>query len=169
MNIGRSVRALVTILVIGALVFLASGRFGDRMETVEKVPYSKFLAMVREKPESPILEVTLEKDKIAGEYKKGGKFQTYVPEIFKQTEFLQKELAENNVRFDAQPSHLSDMLQGLLVSVLFPIGILALFWFFILRQAQSGGNQAMAFGRSRAKAVQRERAEGALRGCGRRG
>ena len=65
MNIGRSVRALVTILVIGALVFLASGRFGDRMETVEKVPYSKFLAMVREKPESPILEVTLEKDKIA--------------------------------------------------------------------------------------------------------
>lgn len=144
-------RALVTILVIGALVFLASGRFGDRMETVEKVPYSKFLAMVREKPESPILEVTLEKDKIAGEYKKGGKFQTYVPEIFKQTEFLQKELAENNVRFDAQPSHLSDMLQGLLVSVLFPIGILALFWFFILRQAQSGGNQAMAFGRSRAK------------------
>ena len=39
----------------------------------------------------------------------------------------------------------------MLVSVVLPLGVIFFFWMFFLRQAQSGGNQALSFGRSRAK------------------
>ncbi|NLC58733.1 MAG: ATP-dependent zinc metalloprotease FtsH, partial [Armatimonadetes bacterium] len=107
--------------------------------------------MVQEKPEHPILAVKIEREKITGEYKKGGKFVTIAPEILSRGDYLQQLLAENNVTFEAESTRTSDMLQGLLMSVLFPVLVLAALWFFMLRQAQSGGNQALAFGRSRAK------------------
>ncbi|MDH7568135.1 MAG: ATP-dependent zinc metalloprotease FtsH [Armatimonadota bacterium] len=150
MNAGRFGRALLYFVAIGALVFLAGGRFGSGLQAPERIEYSRFLQMVEQQP-SPILEVRLEKDKITGELKTGGRFHTFIPATFQNTDFLQQRLVANHIRFDADPSHFSDLMQTLVVSVLFPIGILALFWFFILRQAQSGGNQAIAFGRSRAK------------------
>jgi cell division protease FtsH len=151
LNASKIVRLLVFFVVIGSLVAIAGGRFTDRFETVEKVPYSKFLQMVQEKPEHPILAVKIEREKITGEYKKGGKFVTIAPEILSRGDYLQQLLAENNVTFEAESTRTSDMLQGLLMSVLFPVLVLAALWFFMLRQAQSGGNQALAFGRSRAK------------------
>lgn len=46
---------------------------------------------------------------------------------------------------------LSTFMQSLLFTVLPMVGILAIFYLFIIRQAQIGGNQALSFGRSRAK------------------
>ena len=40
---------------------------------------------------------------------------------------------------------------AMLLSVVLPLGVIFVFWMFFLRQAQSGGNQALSFGRSRAK------------------
>jgi cell division protease FtsH len=46
---------------------------------------------------------------------------------------------------------LSDFTQGILFSVMLPLALIAVFWVIFIRQAQSGGNQALSFGRSRAK------------------
>ena len=48
----------------------------------------------------------------------------------------------------------SKFSEGLIINVISGVVMIALFigfWMFIMRQAQSGGNQAMSFGRSRAK------------------
>jgi cell division protease FtsH len=47
--------------------------------------------------------------------------------------------------------YFSEALQQIVVTLLLPIVFIALFWMFFLRQAQAGGNQALSFGRSRAK------------------
>ena len=46
---------------------------------------------------------------------------------------------------------ISDNVTAMVVSVLLPLVVIFFFWMFFLRQAQSGGNQALSFGRSRAK------------------
>lgn len=46
---------------------------------------------------------------------------------------------------------LSEGAQGALFSILVPALLIIVFWMFFLRQAQAGGNQALSFGRSRAK------------------
>ena len=151
MNAGKFMRLLITALALFALVVVLGGKARTGWESPKRIEYYRFIEMVDQKPESSILEVRIEKDKITGETKQGVKFQTHIPEFFRGSDLLQSKLVANHIKFDAQPSHLTDMLQSLVVSVLFPVGLLAVFWFFILRQAQSGGNQAMAFGRSRAK------------------
>jgi cell division protease FtsH len=45
----------------------------------------------------------------------------------------------------------SETLTTLFLSILFPIGLILLIWIFFWRQAQSSGNQALNFGRSKAK------------------
>ena len=46
---------------------------------------------------------------------------------------------------------LSDSISFLISTFLLPIGLILFFYFVFVRQAQNGGNQAMSFGRSRAK------------------
>ncbi|MBM3458203.1 MAG: AAA family ATPase, partial [Armatimonadetes bacterium] len=42
-------------------------------------------------------------------------------------------------------------LRALLISVLIPVGLIAIIWIVFMKQAQSTGNQALSFGKSRAK------------------
>ncbi len=46
---------------------------------------------------------------------------------------------------------ISDSISFLISTFLLPIGLIFFFYIFFVRQAQNGGNQAMSFGRSRAK------------------
>jgi cell division protease FtsH len=55
------------------------------------------------------------------------------------------------VHLDAPP--IGQSILGLLSMIAFPLMIVALLWFFVLRPAQMGGNQALNFGRSKAKRV----------------
>ncbi len=60
-------------------------------------------------------------------------------------------LLKNKVKFDYYKPMLGDFAQNIIFTFLPMILFLALFYFLIIRQAQAGGNQAMSFGRSRAK------------------
>jgi cell division protease FtsH len=64
-----------------------------------------------------------------------------------ETQFLQ----DHNVPPTAQRPAISAVWQGVLSMVVVPALFIGLFWLVFLRQAQAGGNQAMSFGRSRAK------------------
>ncbi|MDI6828810.1 MAG: ATP-dependent zinc metalloprotease FtsH [Armatimonadota bacterium] len=64
---------------------------------------------------------------------------------------LSKAIREKGGVLEYAGPPLSAFMQSLLFTVLPMIGILAIFYLFIIRQAQIGGNQALSFGRSRAK------------------
>ncbi len=60
-------------------------------------------------------------------------------------------LRKHDVDFGTNPPVFSDAMWSVLLTVLLPLGFLVAIWMIFMRQAQMGGNQAMAFGRSRAK------------------
>ncbi len=60
-------------------------------------------------------------------------------------------LSDHHVVYDYGKAFLSDFASNIIFTFLPMLLFLALFYFLIIRQAQAGGNQAMSFGRSRAK------------------
>jgi len=64
---------------------------------------------------------------------------------------LSQALVASGAKVEYADPPLSNFMQSLLFTVLPMLGILVVFYLFIIRQAQIGGNQALSFGRSRAK------------------
>jgi cell division protease FtsH len=60
-------------------------------------------------------------------------------------------LRKHQIVYGTNPPMFSDAVWSVLLTVLLPLGFLVAIWMLFMRQAQMGGNQAMAFGRSRAK------------------
>ncbi len=60
-------------------------------------------------------------------------------------------LCEAAPEFKGQPADDGNAFFGLLISMLFPILLIGVFLWFMFRQAQGSNNQAMSFGRSRAR------------------
>ncbi|MBS1718936.1 MAG: ATP-dependent zinc metalloprotease FtsH [Armatimonadetes bacterium] len=66
---------------------------------------------------------------------------------------LRGERGDKPVPYDRKSPPVSNTVVNLFSVILFPLLLVVLFWFFVIRPAQSGGNQAMQFGRSRARRV----------------
>jgi cell division protease FtsH len=138
----------VGILVVLALIFTKSEMF--RGGTPIAVKYSQFLHDVQD---GKVAQGTLYKDTFDGTYMKTGlEFTVNLPQDnpYATTELMDM-MAKQNVIFDNYHAPISDAALTMILSVVIPIGALIVFWMFFLRQAQSGGNQALSFGRSRAK------------------
>ncbi len=60
-------------------------------------------------------------------------------------------LDANHIKYDYQSPPPWAVAMGVLGMLAIPIVIIVLLWVFMMRQAQMGGNQAMSFGRSKAK------------------
>lgn len=92
--------------------------------------------------------------KFTATYKDGTKVVANVPNVESPAggELLVR-LSEFGVKVNKLDPPISEGMMGILVTLLLPIGILVLIWFLLIRPAQAGGNQALSFGRSRAKRV----------------
>jgi cell division protease FtsH len=93
----------------------------------------------------------LSDSQFAGETKKGQEFTVNLLKANDGQAYWLNLLTNHGVVVKVKGSGIADMLGTMALSFLLPIGLLIFFWFMIMRQAQVGGNQAMAFGRSRAK------------------
>ncbi len=62
-------------------------------------------------------------------------------------------LSEKGITYDIKSPPMTNAVISLLSMIAFPAMLLALIYFLVLRPAQMGGNQAMSFGRSKAKRV----------------
>ena len=127
--------------------------FGEQRETLK---YSQFLEKIRST--GVVSNGTIQKDRFLGEYLADApgatgkkKFDVVLPDSQEERARLIGLLEESKVTFDVAPISTMDILTGLLVPLLLPLMVILVFYFFILRQAQSGGNQALNFGRSRAR------------------
>ncbi len=110
------------------------------------VPFSDFMEMVGR---GEIDKVTIRGQEIRAQKKGVPETQpgirTYAPAYNE----LVKDLRDKNVKINAEEPREGGLLVMFLqwAPILFLIGL----WIFIMRQMQSGGNRAMAFGKSRAK------------------
>ncbi len=139
-------------LVIWGLGFLLLLTLFNGVKSVPletEIPYSEFKARLRD---GAILQVKMRPDLITGDYRdtKGAitRFRTLPLPDPKLIEDLETYKVSN---FQGERDR-----SGIYAFALNLVGILlffALWWFFVIRQVQVGGKQAMSFGRSKAKLV----------------
>ena len=133
----------MVILVVILLLFKAV----DYGRTTPPLSFTEFMAMVTK---GEIDRVVIRGGEIRG-FKKGAAegrepaYRTYAPPY----DDLVPELRKANVAITAEEPRDGGILMMLLqwAPILFLIGL----WVFIMRQMQTGGNRAMAFGKSKAK------------------
>ncbi len=109
------------------------------------VPFSKFMS---EAEAGRVAEVVVQENQLRGVFTDGTAFKTVIPSGY--NDFI-KTLREKNLNVNIL---VKDSSRSPLFTILlswFPILLMILFWVFMMRQMQAGGNKAMSFGKSRAK------------------
>ncbi len=154
----NSSRILVGIIVVALIIALFNSPFVQKFSgSSQTLTYQQFLAKIDTNPAS-IEKVIFQKDEIVGQLREkegnGGdnkQFLVVPPGSSDAQSKLVDLLHSKSVNFEFKHPVLSDTMQAILSAVLFPLAILVIFYFLFIRQAQSGGNQALNFGRSKAK------------------
>lgn len=146
MSSGRNIIVwLVAILLLSSLMNHFS-------ETAKKANYTDlaFSEFMNEAENKRISEVTIAGANIEGKLTDGRNFYTYAPYDPTMVETLRK----NGVKVEAQPEDTSsNTFWGIVISW-FPMILLIGVWVYFMRQASSGNNKAMIFGKSRARLIE---------------
>jgi cell division protease FtsH len=131
------------IVILTVLFFLQTSKLSTRAKSV---PYSEFKQLLKE---GKIENIQISDRLIEGDYKDGAatvKFQT----IPLSDPKLVDQLEEFGVKsFAGEPD--KGWMTSILANVAWIGAFFFLWWFFVVRQMQSGGRQAMSFGKTRAK------------------
>lgn len=145
---GMGKNFFIWLAVFVALSFAANLWSGNTVSAgAEQLAFSEFMDKVENKQ---ISEVTISGASISGKSVSGARFYTYAPYDPTMVENLRK----HDVKVTALPEdNTSDNLWGIFVSW-FPMLLLIGVWVFFMRQANSGNNKAMSFGKSRARLVE---------------
>ena len=146
MRISRNM--LVWLLAI-VLLSLSFGGFGNGVKNNNgtELAFSDFMDSAEKKQ---ISEVTIEGPHVFGTFTDGKKFSTYTPYDPSMVETLRA----SGVKVKAQPEDTSaNTFWGIIISW-FPMLLLIAVWIFFMRQANSGNNKAMSFGKSRARLIE---------------
>jgi cell division protease FtsH len=142
--INRYVRNLVLWAILLAVVLYF---FLPQLRTPkarEEITYSQFLTSAQA---GRISDVTIGDDSITGHFKDGQPFRTFAPP--NDASYLET-LRSRNAQITVEPKSKSALWPSLL-STMLPFFLLIGLWLLMLRQAQSGSNQALSFGKSRAR------------------
>ena len=146
MKSGKSIIVwLIAIVLLSSVMNMFSA--GVKRSNYETLAFSDFMTDVENKR---ISEVNIAGPDIAGSYTDGRKFTTYAPYDPTMVETLR----HSGVKVTAQPQdNSSDTFWGVVISW-FPMILLIGVWIFFMRQANSGNNKAMSFGKSRARLIE---------------
>jgi len=125
------------------MMILVFNLFNKSQTGQEKTTYTEFIAAL---DAGKVSTVTLRGNEIIGKYSTGKEFKTYKPE----DPTLTGKLLEKKIPVTAEPAEDKVPWFSMLLSW-FPLILLVAVWIFFMRQMQSGGGKAMAFGKSRAK------------------
>jgi cell division protease FtsH len=143
--VGKHLKSILIVLAIFVFALFVVDKLVIQNPSTARETYSQFIADVQA---DRVSKVSISGREISGE-KKGSdpaqKFTATGPETSEYTKLL----SDHHVQITFEPTNGTPIL-GMIMSVA-PFIIVALLFFFILRQAQNGGSQAMSFGRSRAK------------------
>ena len=135
----KNIALVLTVLLVSLLVWQL---YNQPKAGTKDIIYSEMIAFL-EKGE--ISEVTIQGDSINGKFTNSTGFKTFAPKDDK----LVAQFREKGVKITAKPTEDSPWLTVLISWV--PMILLIGVWIFFMRQMQSGGGKAMAFGKSRAR------------------
>ena len=132
----------MVLVVVGLMIWNFSMKYQTRDH---QLTFSEFMAAV---DAGNVSSVTITGQEISGTTKDNPNqvFRTYAPS---QYEGLANDLYKKDVRIQSKEPTASPW-----ASLLYTWGPMLLFvgfWFFVMRQMQSGGNKALSFGKSKAK------------------
>lgn len=146
MKSGKSIIIwLVAIIVLSAVMNMFTNNPQNR--GYQSIPFSDFM---NEAENKQINEVVIEGSTILGTAADGTKFSTYAPYDPSMIETLRK----SGAKVEARPEDTSaNTFWSVLISW-FPMILLIGVWIFFMRQASSGNNKAMSFGKSRARLIE---------------
>lgn len=146
MKFGKN--ALIWIIAFVALTAIFSYSENKNFASdYEKLAFSDFMNKVKDKH---VANVSISGGEISGSTTDGRKFVTYAP----YSPTTVDTLLENDVKIEAQPKDTSgDTFWSIIISW-FPMILLIGVWVFFMRQASTGNNKAMSFGKSRARLIE---------------
>ncbi|HEY9722491.1 MAG TPA: ATP-dependent zinc metalloprotease FtsH [Oscillatoriaceae cyanobacterium] len=134
------------VILLGVTFIVAT--FFQRPQAEDKPTYTSFMSQVQH---GDIQNVQMTSGSNEIQYqttaKDGKTYVVYAP----NDPQLIPNLKAHGVVINVKPPDQSNWWASIIGSVLLPVLLLVGMWFFLLRQAQSGSNQAMSFGKSRAK------------------
>ena len=94
---------------------------------------------------------TISSDELSFEGTKGKKYIAALPPQESAQSSFADWASDHKVNISVERSPFSSPLVSMLISIVLPLGFLVVLWMLFMRQAQAGNNQALSFGRSRAK------------------
>ena len=138
---------LILWLIIAVILISVFSNFGTNQSHVEKIPYSKFLELVRS---DNIKEVLVDDNQVRGTTSSNEAFLSYIPQSVDQ--YLVGELAQHpDIKILGKAREQQSLLMSIFISW-FPILLFIGVWMYFMRQMQGGGGRgALTFGKSRAR------------------
>ncbi len=138
---------IATIVAIALLSNLAGMNGRGQMTRRNNLAFSDFMNSVEAKK---VESVEISGRDVVGRMTDGTRFYSYAPYDPSMYETLRK----SGVKVEAKPQdNTADTFWGIFVSW-FPMILLIGVWVFFMRQANSGNNKAMSFGKSRARLIE---------------
>ncbi len=133
------------IFVVGIVLWQVVQRAQGSSVKDSEVSFSQFL---NEVSQGKVKKVTFNGQTVTGSYAdaKAGNFHTTAPTNYPDMYKLLNDKGVDYTNRDVSGSGSWGWLLNLA-----PIGLLAVLWFFMIRQMQTGGNKALSFGKSRAR------------------
>ncbi len=150
----RSFRWIITAAMIALVLFALNQNRFALGPTDQPLNYTQLLNEIED---NNIAKLEMKKDVINGTFnrkplnRQGNEFSATIPPSTNTVNDLVQLAKLHKIPFEVKPPLISDFTQGILFSIMLPLALIAVFWIIFMRQAQSGGNQALSFGRSRAK------------------
>ena len=136
-------------IALGCFLFLLVQALNfNNQENASTIPYSEFISDVEA---GKVSSVMVKGTAVEGHYADGRNFVTYSPGDAR----LVERLLDRKIRVEAASGEDKYPLLHLFLSWL-PLIILCAFWFFAIRQMQTGGSRAMSFGKSKAKLLEKK-------------
>ncbi|MFN3285695.1 MAG: ATP-dependent zinc metalloprotease FtsH [bacterium] len=145
----RYVRSLVVwALVVAVVLFVLVPMYRSTRTVPRSIDFSEFLTLVEQGQVAGKVVFNEDSSTITGERRDGQPFRTtYSKEATLQIQAL---LRQKGIPFAVEAPARNSPWPNLLSSFL-PLLLIIGLWFLMIRQAQSGSNQALSFGKSRAR------------------
>ena len=128
-------------LVVGLIILLIYHLFNQPQNVQENIAFSDFIEHVNK---GQVRDVTVQGNNVSGTLSSGKNFRSYSPD----NPLLFSMLKEREIKVTAKA--VEDSMWMTVLIHWFPMMLLIAVWIFFMRQMQSGGGKAMAFGKSRA-------------------
>jgi cell division protease FtsH len=135
----KNMALILLFVVVSVLIF---NLFNPVNQSAVQVPFSDVMDKISS---GEVNDVTIKGSEMLGNYKTGKSFKTNLPDY----PDLVKDLRAKGVKINAEPVKESAWYNFLVVWA--PLILMALWFLFIMRNMQMGGNKAMSFGKSKAK------------------